>query len=104
MVIAEPAVVFDIVDEYGRNFHGTGDKAVYTHRATTTLTNDMMELTGHPAVLESTNNVVGDVVGRNPIIIFDLTTHKLTVPGGKYNLMGTVPATAKKALGRQPSR
>lgn len=104
MVIAEPAVVFDIVDEYGRNFHGTGDKAVYTHRATTTLTNDMMELTGHPAVLEATNNVVGHVVGRNPIITLDLTTHKLTVPGGKYNLMGTVPATAKKALGRQPSR
>ena len=63
----------------------------------------MMELTGHPAVLEATNSAVGHVMGRNPIIIFDLTTHKLTVPGGKYNV-GTVPATAKKALGRQPSR
>ena len=50
MVIAEPAVVFDIVDDQGRTFHGTGDKAVYTHRVTPALTNDIMELTGHPAV------------------------------------------------------
>ena len=32
MIIAEPAVVFDVVDDQGRTFHGTGDKAVYTHR------------------------------------------------------------------------
>ena len=60
MIIAEPAVVFDIVDDQGRSFHGTGQKAVYTHRLTTTGTNDIMELTGNPAVLEATN-----VVGRN---------------------------------------
>ena len=83
MVIAEPAVVFDIVDDQGRNFHGTGDKAVYTHRVTTTLTNDMMELTGHPAVLEATN-----IVGRNNIITLDLTSHKLMAPG-KYDIVGT---------------
>jgi lipopolysaccharide export system protein LptA len=98
MVIAEPAVVFDVVDDEGRNFHGTGDKAVYTHRATTTLTNDMMELTGHPAVLEATN-----VVGRNNIITLDLTSHKLMAPG-KYNIVGVMPAAAVKALGQRQGR
>jgi lipopolysaccharide export system protein LptA len=98
MVIAEPAVVFDVVDDQGRNFHGTGEKAVYTHRTTTTLTNDLMELTGHPAVLEATN-----VVGRNSIITLDLTTHKLMAPG-KYKIVGTLPATAVKALAPRKSR
>ena len=98
MVIAEPSVVFDIVDDEGRNFHGTGDKAVYTHRATATLTNDLMELTGQPAVVEATN-----VIGRNALIMLDLTTHKLTAPG-KYNIVGTVPETAMKGFGRRPSR
>jgi lipopolysaccharide export system protein LptA len=98
MVIAEPAVVFDIVDEEGRNYHGTGDKAVYTHRATTTLTNDMMVLTGHPAVLQATN-----VVGRNNIITLDLTNHKMMTPG-KWNVTGAVPENAMKTLGRRPSR
>jgi lipopolysaccharide export system protein LptA len=98
MVIAEPAVVFDVVDDEGRNFHGTGDKAVYTHRAITTLTNDVMELTGHPAVLESTN-----IIGRNNLITLDLTSHKLMVPG-KYDIVGTMPASAVKALGQQPRR
>lgn len=98
MVIAEPAVVFDVVDDEGRNFHGTGDKAVYTHRAITTLTNDMMELTGHPAVLESTN-----IIGRNNLITLDLTSHKLMVPG-KYDIVGTMPPSAIKALGQQPRR
>ena len=32
IIIAEPAVVFDVTDDQGRTFHGTGDKAVYTHR------------------------------------------------------------------------
>ena len=41
MMIAEPAVVFDVMDDQGRSFHGTGDKAVYTHRVTATLTNDI---------------------------------------------------------------
>ena len=46
MMIAEPAVVFDLTDDQGQNFHGTGKKAVYTHRVTATLTNDLMVLTG----------------------------------------------------------
>ena len=83
MMIAEPAVVFDVMDDQGRNFHGTGEKAVYTHRVTATLTNDIMELTGNPAVLEATN-----IVGRNKVITLDLASHKLMAPG-KYKLRGT---------------
>ncbi len=98
MVIAEPAVVFDMVDDQGRSFHGTGEKAVYTHRLTPTLTNDLMELTGHPAVLAATN-----VVGRNRIITLDLTSHKLVAPG-KYNIVGTLPAGTAKGFGPRPTR
>jgi lipopolysaccharide transport protein LptA len=97
LVIAEPAVVFDMVDDQGRTFHGTGDKAVYTHRLTTTLTNDLMELTGHPAVLAATN-----VVGRNRTITLDLTSHKLVAPG-KYNIVGTLPPGAAKGFGSRPT-
>ena len=86
MIIAEPAVVFDVVDDQGRNFHGKGQKAVYTHRLTATVTNDIMELTGNPAVLEATN-----IVGRNNLITLDLAGHKVMAPG-KYNLRGTLPA------------
>jgi lipopolysaccharide export system protein LptA len=86
MVIAEPAVVFDLVDDRGRNFHGTGEKAVYTRRLTTTATNDIMVLTGNPAVLETTN-----FVGRNKVINLDLASHTVMAPG-KYNLRGTLPA------------
>ena len=86
IIIAEPAVVFDVTDDQGRTFHGTGDKAVYTHRITATLTNDIMELTGNPAVLEATN-----LVGRNNLITLDLASHKLTAPG-KYRLWAAAPA------------
>ena len=88
MVIAEPGVVFDVTDDQGRSFHGAGDKAVYTHRITATLTNDIMELTGNPAVLEATN-----VVGRNKIITLDLASHTIVAPG-RYKLWAAMPAGA----------
>ena len=69
----------------------------FTLTATTaTLTNDLMVLTGNPAVLEATN-----LVGRNNIITLDLATHKLTAPG-KYILLGSAPAGAITSL--QPSK
>jgi lipopolysaccharide transport protein LptA len=86
VLIAEPAVVFDVVDDQGRGFHGTGDKAVYTHRITPTMTNDLVELTGKPAMLAATN-----LVGRNQIITLDLANHRLIAPG-RYKLWGTGPA------------
>jgi lipopolysaccharide export system protein LptA len=96
IIIAEPDVVFDFTNDQGQTFHGTGNKVVYTHRTTATLTNDLVVLTGNPAVLESTN-----VVGRNNIINLDLATYKLTAPG-KYILMGSAPAGPITSL--QPSK
>ena len=98
LVIAEPVVVFDLVDDKGRAFHGTGDKAVFTHRETLALTNDIMRLTGHPAVIQTTN-----VVGRNDLIILDLTNQKLIAPG-KYDIVGIMPPSAVKAIERRPRR
>jgi lipopolysaccharide export system protein LptA len=88
IIIAEPAVVFDVTDDQGRNFHGTGDKAVFTHRVTATLTNRLMELTGNPAMLEATN-----MVGRNKVITLDLTSHKVAARG-KYKLWAAAPEGA----------
>jgi len=98
ILIGEPAVVFDVKDDQGRSFHGTGNKVVYTHRLTDTLTNDIVVLTGHPAMLEATN-----LVGRNNVITLDLGSHKLTALG-KYSLWGTAPATPSTTLPSPKSR
>ena len=92
VIIAEPGVVFDVMDDQGRSFRGTGDKAVYTHRITATLTNDLVELTGSPATLAATN-----LVGRNKVITLDLASHRLLAPG-RYKLWGTGPAAATTTL------
>ena len=92
VMIAEPGVTFDVLDDEGRNFHGTGDKAVFTHRVTSALTNDIMVLTGNPAMLAATN-----LVGRNKVLTLDLASHKLTAPG-QYELWGTAPALAATTL------
>jgi lipopolysaccharide export system protein LptA len=92
VIIGEPAVVFDVKDDQGRNFHGTGEKVVFTHRVTATLTNDIVVLTGSPAVLEATN-----MVGRNSLITLDLASHMLTAPG-KYKLWGAAPPAATATL------
>jgi lipopolysaccharide export system protein LptA len=88
LVVAEPAVVFDVTDDQGGKFHGTGDKAVYTHRVTAALTNDIMELTGNPAMLEATN-----IMGRNKVITLDLASHKLTARG-RYKIWAAAPEGA----------
>ena len=88
MLIAEPDVVFDVQDDQGRRFHGTGRRAVYTHSITATLTNDIMELTGAPAILSSTN-----IVGRNNLITFDLGKATIVAPG-KYHIQGPLPPSA----------
>jgi len=92
MVIAEPQVVFDVTDERGQRFHGTGKKVVYTHRITTTRTNDVVVLTGTPAMLQATN-----LVGRNDLIQFDLASHTITAPG-KYKLRGAAAAVSTVSL------
>jgi lipopolysaccharide export system protein LptA len=85
MLIAEPAVVFDVVDDQGRKFHGTGQRSVCTRSVSTTATNDLMVLTGTPAMLTATNLFV-----RNNTITLDLTSHKVQTPG-KWYARGTLP-------------
>ena len=85
MLIAEPAVVFDLLDDAGRSLHGTGQRAVCTRSVTTTVTNDLMVLTGTPAVLQATN-----LLGRNNILTLDLTSHK-ALATGKYFIRGALP-------------
>lgn len=87
-MIAEPAVVFDLLDDQGNPFHGTGKKAVYTRRVAAALTNDLVELTGTPATVATTNIVI-----RNDVIVLDISSHKLATPG-KFNFRGTLPDAA----------
>jgi hypothetical protein len=98
MIIGEPDVVCDVTDERGQTFHLTGKKAVYTHRVTATLTNDLVELTGAPAMLEATN-----LVGRNAIIKFDLASHTVTAPG-RYKLWGPAPSAPAVTLPRSKAK
>jgi lipopolysaccharide export system protein LptA len=92
MLIAEPFVVFDMQDDKGRNFHGTGRKAVYTRRSTATLTNDLIELTGTPAIITATNRM-----GYNHLIRLDLGNHTIVAPG-RYHLQGVLPPSATNML------
>ncbi len=92
LMIAEPAVLFDVTDDTGRTFHGKGEKAVYTHRITPLLTNDFVVLTGSPATLEVTN-----LIGRNNLITLDLASHTLTAPG-QYKLWGSAPPSTAPSL------
>jgi lipopolysaccharide export system protein LptA len=98
LIIAEPQVVFDVTDQKGQTFHGTGKKVVYTHRVTATLTNDFAELTGTPAMLEATN-----MVFRNHLIAFDLGSHTIMAPG-RSRLRATAPTPPKVSLQRSKTK
>ncbi len=84
-IVADRSVAFDMVDDRNRTLHGIGDRAVYTYTATPTATNEWMELTGAPAVVTASTNMVG----RNKIILLDLTKHTVRAPGS-YTIAGTI--------------
>jgi lipopolysaccharide export system protein LptA len=75
-VVAEQSVVFDLTDGKGQNWHGTGDKAVYSYGVSANVTNETMVLTGSPAELTGTN-----FTGQNPVFILDLANHRVGAPG-----------------------
>jgi len=87
-IVAEEAVAFDLIDDRGQKVHGTGDKAVYSYQQTTTATNETMELTGSPAVLTASTNIIG----RNNVVLLNLTTHTITAPG-RYTIRGTLASS-----------
>jgi len=47
-MVAEQAVKFDLTDDRGEQVHGTAEKAVYTYGVRAAVTNETMELLGHP--------------------------------------------------------
>jgi len=98
-IFAEEGVVFDLIDADGEKTHGKGDQAVYTYKVAGAVTNDLVELTGSPAMLESANGT-----NQNRIIILDRAHHQLITPGD-YRLYGTtktnVPVLPSNRLGRQ---
>ena len=52
--VAEENVIIDFISEKGDTNHAIGDKAVYKYQVTGNLTNEIMELSGHPR-LDITN-------------------------------------------------
>ena len=83
---AEQTVVFDLVNDKGEKVHGTGDKAVYTYTVHGNVTNDVLNLTGAPAMLERTNITVW-----NNLIILDRVKNTIAAPGGQYKVRGSAP-------------
>ncbi len=84
-IVAEQSVAFDLIDDRGQKVHGTGNQAVYTYNQTATATNELMELTGTPAVVTASTNMVG----KNSVILLNLTRHTVMAPG-RYNIVGVV--------------
>lgn len=97
-IVAERAVAFDLVDDRGKTVHGTGNQAVYLYQHSTTSTNETMELTGTPAIVTASTNIVG----QNQIILLNLTTHTVTAPG-RYNIKGTVAPRGETAAAVLPA-
>jgi lipopolysaccharide export system protein LptA len=88
VLTAEQGVVFDLIDEHGQKFHGTGNKAIYTNSIVGSVTNDLLTLFGTPAkkaVLTSSTNATFE----NPVIIFDRVSGNITGPGPEFRITGT---------------
>ncbi len=86
-VVAEQRVEFGLADEKGaQKVHGTGDKAVYTLAVTNGPagrgTNEILHLTGSPAVVETEN-----MTNTSSHITLDLVRHKLVTAG---HFQGTI--------------
>ena len=88
-MVADKNVSFDLTDDKGQKVHGLGDRSVYVYQASTTATNETMELTGNPAVVTASTNIVG----RNKVIEMNLTTHTVRAPG-RYQIRGTIASTS----------
>jgi lipopolysaccharide transport protein LptA len=61
-IVAEGNVVIDTVDEQGRPIHATSDKAVYAYKVENSVTNETVELTGHPCVQSPMGSLTSETV------------------------------------------
>lgn len=87
-LVANKRVTFELADEKGQKIHGRGDQAVYSYKVTSAGTNDLLQLTGDPAVLETAQGT-----NRNKIIVLDRAKQQIITPGD-YKI-----ATALKGVG-----
>jgi lipopolysaccharide transport protein LptA len=60
--IGETNVVIDLVDDKDQTIHGTGNRLVYTYSVTGTATNELVELSGNPALDTPQGTLSGDVI------------------------------------------
>ena len=91
-MIAEQRVAFELVDEKGQKVRGRGDKVVYNYSVTPTSTNDVVQLSGAPAVLETAQGT-----NRNKLIIFDRANQQIVAPGD-YRITGALKEAGTNAL------
>ena len=81
-LVAEHGVTFDLLDAKGQKHHGKGDKVVYTHTVTASATNDLVVLSGNPALLQSANGPTA----KNTVFTMDLASGTIGAVG-KYVLL-----------------
>lgn len=61
-IIAETNVVIVVQDSKGETNHATAARVIYTYQRTTTVTNEMLELTGSPAIESPQGTLTGDTI------------------------------------------
>jgi lipopolysaccharide export system protein LptA len=83
-ILAEPKVTFEALNEKGQKISGAGDMAIYTRKVVGGVTNEIVEFTGRPAILQATNGLTI----KNNVLVLDLATGKFVVPPGRYRILG----------------
>ncbi len=91
-LVANKRVTFELTDQKGQKIHGRGDQAVYAYKVTSAGTNDLVQLTGEPAVLETAQGT-----NRNKIIILDRAKQQIITPGD-YRIATSLKGVGTNAL------
>jgi lipopolysaccharide export system protein LptA len=91
-ILAEQGVTFDMLDSKGQKMHGTADKAIYTYSVSGGRTNDLLELTGNPATLQT-----AATTNRNKVILLDRANNTLRNVGN-YSISSSVQRADTNAL------
>lgn len=61
-IIAETNVVIDAIDWEGRTNHATADKLVYSYSVVGGITNQTLELTGKPKLMNPLGGLTGEII------------------------------------------
>ncbi len=91
-MLAQRQVAFELVDDKGQKIRGRGDQAVYNYSVSPAGTNDVVQLVGSPAVLETEHGT-----NRNKIIILDRVKQQIITPGD-YKIATTLKAARTNAF------